>query len=622
MREALLILVWMALSLSMIISLDIISFGLKRKGFLRFLSTFLFFFGQVITTEFILGALSILTSWSLVLVNVAAICLVIWMIRRKFGIKVFATYKQNLLQSIKDSWKTLRSDPLWMVLGILALLFIIWVIFLGIIFPATDFDGNSYHLTYLAQVMQTHSIHDVASSLPWLPGYPKGGEFIQLWSTVIIKRDFFTDLAQIPFLVLAVYSLYQIAVLLKVKKNHARFAGLLFVFLPIVLNQLKTTYVDVMLTSLFFASLAVLLQKKLSKLDLVLLGALFSLLISVKSTGFLFVAIVAPLLLWKLYVYRRTSPGSFIYNYIKPLLLVAVPTIFGLYWYIKNYVLYGSPIYPFGFKIAGISIFPGKTFQEFAASSVSQLTVLPKGCAQRIWFVWTEQKDWFGCLYNYDANYTGLGPVWFILLIPAFIMSLYFAAKKKNWYYFAFAAIILGVFAVYPANYYSRYTLFITGLGIVALGLTLTYLHDRFTNFIKVIAVILSISVIATNFVLCNFAPIVVKNQLKSLKNGSSRGTMYENIPGPAFTFLEARVKPGELVVYDSKPYFIYPLWRGDYLNKVAYIKSPNKEEWLKELKNQGVDYVFVAYGKERQWAEGSLKSIYKDDMYEIFQTN
>jgi hypothetical protein len=398
------------LSLYMLLAIDVLSFSLHRSGWSRFVSTFLLFIAQIVTTEFLLGLFSALGGYSLVVL-------------------------------IASGWDELRKDPLSLTVVVLALGFLCWIVFLGIIFPSIDYDGNAYHLTFIGNLIQNHTFFDAPSSSLWVTGYPKGGEFIQAWSALVLHNDMFTDLTQVPFLLLAVYALYEVATLVGASKKQARFAALLFTFLPIVLNQLKTTYVDVMLCSVFFAGLAMVARKRLGKLDLVLVGIIFSLLIAIKSTGLLFVIALVPLLLRGLYA----SYGKNLTGYIRPLLLVFAPTLFGLYWYVKDWVLYGSPLYPFGLKVAGITLFHGKNFQA-SVDTALQATALPHGCLPRIWFVWTEQKDWFGCLYNYDTNYAGLGPIWFIILIPAVIVSVYFAFKKRNSLYLWITASVIGLF--------------------------------------------------------------------------------------------------------------------------------------------------------------------------------
>jgi len=618
----LLLLLCVCLSGFMLLAIDLYSCTLRRNGWARFASTFLLFYAQIILSEFLLGLFSLLTGLGLVILNLIISGALLYAIRAKLNRGVIKQYFSGLRAMPRMLIRTARTDPLWSILLTLAACFVAWIIFLGIIFPATDFDGNSYHLTFVGNAFQSHTFFDAPTSLRWLAGYPKGGEFIQMWSVLIGHNDLFTDITQLPFMILGVYALYTISITVGASKKNARFGSLLFLFLPIVLNQLKTTYVDVMLCSLFFAAIALILGRLKTKLDLLLLGIVFSLLVSVKSTGFLFIIVLLPLLLWALQNNNAIKSPGFKETYLRPLSYIALPTFFGLYWYFKDLIMHGSPLYPFGFKLAGHSIFPGQTFQEFAASAVNQSTSLPHGSVQRIWYVWTEQKDWFGCLYNYDTNYAGFGPIWFIILIPAFVAALYFAIKLRNRLFLAVAATIAFLFALYPSNYYTRYTIFVTALGFIGLSYTLTRISKLGANIIKCLAIILSLSVIGTNFVLCNFSPGVVKDQLSSVLKGSDRGVVYNNMPGPAFVFIENKERPGDTTAYDSSPYFIYPLWKPDFSNKVVYIPASNEAIWYKKLASQHVRYVFTTIGsKENRWSKDHLKSIYKDEMYEVYQT-
>lgn len=614
---------WLVLSALMIMSFDIYSYSIKRAGWDRFVSTFFLYYSQVIVTEFTLGLVSNLTSLSLALLNVLILSLVTLFIRKKYGNEIFISYLINIKNTVASTWDKIKSDRLWLLLLIISAALLSWIMFLGIIFPATDFDGNSYHLTYIGYSLQNHNIFDAPTSLGWLTGYPKGGEFIEMWNVIIAKNDMLVDLSQLPFLFLGIYALYAISIRLGVSEKEARFSSVLFLFLPIVLNQLKTTYIDVMLCSLFFAAIAMVIKKKMNRLDLIILGIIYSLIISIKFTGFLFVAITIPFLMWNLFHGRNKKQRSNLKYYLSSLSIIFLPTLFGFYWYIKNYVLYHNPLYPFGLKLMGLSIFPGRTFQDLAASATNNLAGLPVGCLDRIWFVWTEQKDWFGCLYNYDANFTGLGPIWFIILLPAIIVSIYYIIKQKKYLYVAIIIALLSVFAVYPINYYSRYTMFITAVGIISLGIVLTNINAKIANIIKAITIILAISVIATNFALCNFPPGMVKSQLKSLVAGDARGVAYANTLGQSYVFIEGKLKNGDVIAYDSSPYFIYPLWKSDFSNKVTYLVADNRPVWLRKIKEERVKYIFTQIGsKEYKWAKdgAEFNSIYKDLQYEIFQ--
>ena len=607
----------------MIFAIDLFSFYIKRTGWARFVSTFFLFYAQIIVTEFLLGSLSILTPLWIVCLNLCISLLIIFFVYKNAGTKVFSRYTNTIKASIGRLYRDVKTDRHWRWLLIVASLLLGWIILLGVLFPATDFDGNSYHLTFIGYAIQNHNFFDVPTSIGWLTGYPKGGEFIQMWNVIVTRNDVLVDLVQIPFLALGVYALYVISRKLGVAKKEARFVSLLYLFLPIVLNQLKTTYIDVMLCALFFAAIAMVVKTRLGKLDLLIVGIIFSLLISIKFTGFLFVAGLLPLLLWNLYSHRHKGRKSLLKSYIYPLLIVFPPTLFGLYWYIKNFILYGNPLYPFGLKVGGITIFPGKTFQDLAAGAVSTLKGFPEGCVERVWFVWTEQKDWYGCLYNYDANFTGLGPIWFIILIPAIVVSLYFVFKKRNYLYIGIITIVMSIFALYPLNYYSRYTMFITALGVISLGIVFTNTRKALTDRVKTLTIILAVSVFFMNFALCNFPPSIVVSQLHSVRAGDPRGLAYENVLGSSYVFMQRTLQRGDTVAYDSRPYYIYALWKPDFSNRVIYLPAKDKASWVYDLKANNVKYVFTnVRSKEHRWAkdDGSFRSIYKDVQYEIYQ--
>lgn len=619
------VILWMVLSASIYVVLDLFSFSLKRKGWERFVSSFLLFYAQIIGTLFVLGALSVLNTATAVLLNIAVSTAVVYFIHRSAKGNIFAKYKSNFKAIIVGCKKELKGDYLWSALLVVSGVLLGWIVFLGVLFTPTDFDGNSYHLTFVAQTIQSQNFFDFPAALGWIAGYPKGGEFMQLWNVLIARSDVFAELTQIPFLFLGIYALYSISRSVGVDARSARFASLLYLFLPIVLNELKTTYVDVMLCSLFFAAVAMTIKTKLTKLDYVLVGIIYSLLISIKFTGFLFVAATVPFLFWGLYKNRSKKKNKVYQNYILPLLLVFLPTLFGFYWYIKNQVLYGTALHPFGLKIGGVTIFPGKTFQEFAASATSGLKDLPSNCVEKIWFVWTEQKDWYGCLYNYDTNFAGMGPIWFIILLPAVIVSVYFIIKQRNYLYIAVSALILAVFAMYPTNYYSRYTMFIVALGVISLGIVLANIKVIAGNVIKIITIVLSVSVIFMNITLCNFGPGVVKAQILGGIGYTGEGSAYANAFGKAYVRVREVVKPGDVVLYDSHPYFIYPLWNEDYSNKVIYIPAQSELEWEEQLSQKNVKYVFTAVGgKEHTWLsdEDYVTSIYKDEYNEVFEVH
>jgi len=445
---------------------------------------------------------------------------------------------------LKNFAQIIVKDTLFTVLLVLFTGTVLWVSFIAALYPATDFDGNSYHLTSVAYAIQNRAFEDVPTSLPWLNGYPKGGEMIVSWGLLLPNKDLLADLSQLPFMLVGVVALYHLALNIGANKKNARYSSLLFLFAPIVINQLKTTYVDVMLCAVFFMSLVYVTNKYLKKLDLVLLGASYAMMISLKYTGVLFVLATLPLLFWRLYEQSGKTIRGHIKQYISRLAWVVVPASAGLFWYVKNWAMYHTPLYPFGVKFMGQSIFPGKTFQEFADGAVA--SGLPKGYFSRIWFVWTEQKDWYGCLYNYDSNYTGFGPIWLILFITTIVAAIILGYRKKNYKLLAVMVSMLGLFIVYPSSYYTRYTLFMLGLGIVSFAYVMTHFVSKFkVKLLQVIGIVLSLVVVLTNVGLCNFAPSSLDAQISAFRAHDYRGGItYQNTLGKGYVFAQIFLLP------------------------------------------------------------------------------
>lgn len=623
MHGVLFFLIWGILSILMLCSFDMLSWSLGRRGWQRFLSTFLLFYAQMLLTEFTLGLTAILTRLTVLSLNLLVTGVTVLWVTRGWR-SLWRLYVRSCVNSIRQVASELLQDPLCLALYAIGAGLILWIIFLGVLFPVTDIDGNAYHMTFVAQAIQSHSIYDAPTSITWLTGYPKGAELMQLWSVIITHRDLVADLTQVPFIFLGVVSLYALSRRLGVRKRDARFASLLFLFIPIVINQAKTTYIDIILCSLFFAALAIATKRRPSRLDLILEGIVFSLILSVKSTGLLFVCACLPFLVANILKLEQGRVLPAYKEYTKKLSLVAAPVAFGVYWYIKDWVLYHSPLYPFGLKVAGLQLFPGRSFQEFIAGAFSNASILPSGKLSRVWFVWTEQKDWFGCMYNYDATFSGLGPMWFVLLLPSIIVGIVIGLYRRNYLLLAVLLVVGAVFLAYPADFYTRYTMFIVLIGIICFGFASSVLGEPVRTFMRLFALLLALNVIGTTFTLCNFTPAVIRDQIVSFRQGNPRaGVAYTNAVGNAYRFIQGNVRSGEVVAYDSSPYLIYPLWRSDYKNKVEYIPGTQRSTWLHDVRQAQVKYIFTNLAsKEHKWLQGApgFTSVYKDGMYEIYE--
>lgn len=88
-----LFLIWALLSAYMLLAIDLLSFGLGRRGWSRFISSFLLFYSQIILTEFVLGTFSILGGFSLVILNLLLTSVLMLFIFKRFGEQIIERYR-------------------------------------------------------------------------------------------------------------------------------------------------------------------------------------------------------------------------------------------------------------------------------------------------------------------------------------------------------------------------------------------------------------------------------------------------------------------------------------------------------------------------------------------------
>lgn len=612
------------LSLFMIICLDIFLFSIKKGGVARVISVILLFYLQIVLTELLLGAAFLLNDTVLSALNLTISTLLLWVIYNKSGRDIFYNYLANVRQSTRKLRTAYHNKGFLVLLTSLFSIFMLWTVFVGVIFPPLDWDGNDYHLQYTGELIQNHHIWDTAAQRPWITGYPKGGEMIQAWLPLISHNDMLIELSQVPFVILGILSLYVISRRIGVSQPNAIFTSTLFAFTPIVMHQITTGYIDVMLPSLFYAGIALATQKRITKLDYLLIGFSISLLISIKQTAVYLALGILVFLATNLY----TIYGKHYKQYLTPLVLMSLSLPIGAYWYIKNWIIYGSPIYPFGLRVGGIPVFAGMDLSKWTQHKLSGLPGNIPGQWLYTWSEYGPRNGAYPFAYNYDGSYYGLGPLWFIILVPSIILAIYLATKHRNTLFLKLVAIFFGVLILIPSSYSPRYTIFIVGIGVLALGLTLTHLHRYTSIIIKSMITALSIITIAANFQLISASPKFVMNQLRSISSGSGLrgpGTAFDINIGHAYTVVRSSAKSGDTVAYTDANW-TYPLWNNHFSNKVIYVEGADEAAWLSRLKDDSVDFVFTTKGssvKQSLWASDNLKDIiYEDNKNVVYKVN
>src|SRR5216683_1654984 len=146
-----LFILWALLSVFIVFCLDLFSFTASRTGWRRFVGTFVLFYAQVIFSEFAVGLLGQLTGLNLVVVNLLISGALLLYLHHRHGPPIYRQYLASIRRFINSWVQSIRGDHLFIALLALAVAISGWVLLLGILLPVTDFDGNSYHMTFIAQ---------------------------------------------------------------------------------------------------------------------------------------------------------------------------------------------------------------------------------------------------------------------------------------------------------------------------------------------------------------------------------------------------------------------------------------------------------------------------------------
>jgi hypothetical protein len=629
----------------------------------RISGTFVLGLAQIMATEMLLGvALRKLYSVPLFSLNVF-ISVVILISAVSAGNKPHLFPFKSIIIEIKDEFarffEILKNDIILLSIFFLFLISVCWIILLGYLFPSYTWDALWYHLPIAGYIMQDGAIREVPVSSfidQFINIFPKNIELFFLWNIIFLKSDVITDLSQLLFTIASVFSIYGIAVKLKVDKRKAIYAALLFFFTPIIILQSSTNYVDVAVTALFLMAINFLMNDNTApsllnsssgkgtarRAPTVMAGLATGLLLGSKGSGPLFAGILSAVVIAQEFIRRFKSPGP-----AKPgvmeiaaksvafyLIFFFVPVfLMGGYWYMKNWVMYGNPVHPMEISFLNITIFKGlyQGIIEPAPAIINELHPVTRPL-----YVWLEKVEY----YLYDSRLGGLGPIWFILFLPGIVFSIVYSFMKRNYRFMAVFIILTGAFLMHPRNWNPRYVIFIVGLGALSFGLALDYFRKG-ENVLKMIALILA----GYTFLISNSPCVTPKQIRKFIQLPPMERTLQNQAPFNIdiharqdygyWTWIRNNIHEGETLAYTFEPMFMSPLWNGAFSSKITYIKSDAYQEWLKKLGEHKANYVLMRKdSKEDTWIENErkifsavgwmaalrekFKIVYADDNYRI----
>lgn len=398
----------------------------------------------------------------------------------------------------------------WVALAVAGFAALVWLATFvpAVSKPDLSWDGNSYHIPAIHQWALRGYVHwitpDPPASWHWgntidslFNGYPKGLEVIAFVLTRATGSSHLVNAVNLLFIPAGALGVASIARRLGASGPSSAIAGSLFTFVPVVVTQANTTYVDAALGASVAVVAAAALEATADVLDgrspmrtVPALGAGIGLALSIKASGLALGFLPLILLAVVMLAHDRKAWRQHARFMVAAL---AVTAVVAGYFYVRNVWHKGNPIYPVQVTLLGREILPGVPLRE----QITEGGVTPafmQGWAdwRKVAVTWSQgyTRDlWPDSIRYFDAREGGLGFLWLLGGLPAALaLAVGHAGRLKRGgsedrraavvFFVLFFHIAIG-FVLAPLHWWARYTVWLHVLGLPAVAVALDALTRR-----------------------------------------------------------------------------------------------------------------------------------------------
>ena len=341
--------------------------------------------------------------------------------------------------------------------------------------PPYSWDGLYYHIPAINEWVLMNRIGWI-DSLPEVPfvNYPMGVEVLSFFGHYLFKTSSLLNACNLWYWPLAFLATAVIASKLGARGIWRYFAGGLIAGVPVFVCQSLTSYVDLGFAAAVMASIAAALvwvfsKARASDWRAILLGMNVGLMAGAKGTGlpfaFVFLALVIVAVLW----FQGLNRWKILLRQV--LLCGLVGLAVGGFWYVRNVVKTGNPIYPIQIKLGEKVILEGYDHNLFNQAVLpAWLEKYPP--ATRMFVSWFQ----LDAPVSGEAPVGGLGYIWLAGALPAiiFLCILYFRRRTRGSYpareFIFLLILVLVLLFIQPAAWWSRFTIWLHALGLSCLA--------------------------------------------------------------------------------------------------------------------------------------------------------
>src|SRR3989344_339613 len=195
---------------------------------------------------------------------------------------------------------------------------------------------DQYHTDLPIQYLKSHTTMIPSRERIMVSASPQLGEMSYLIAIFLGSKEA-TRYIHFIFYALVLLVLYSLS---KDKKyKFAIIAQLVFATAPEVIRETTSQYTDFQWIFLFLLAVFILIKKKLTLANIIVSGILIGAMVSTKLWTIAFIIALT--------LYLITKNSKSVITQIKPILIfVSSSIIIPLIWFLRSYILTGSPVYP------------------------------------------------------------------------------------------------------------------------------------------------------------------------------------------------------------------------------------------------------------------------------------
>jgi Dolichyl-phosphate-mannose-protein mannosyltransferase len=289
-----------------------------------------------------------------------------------FGAAWFLTRSAAAESAAAEPAAAVVRFPLPAIAAIVAM--IVLVAAVGLTHPPQAYDSLNYHLYFPARWIQDGRLAVIPTPFgDEAPAYaPVNGELFFLWLMIPFHGDLAARIGQVPFYLLAGVALYALARRLGARPEHAIYPPAFFLLAKPIVDQAAGANVDLVSAAMFLVSLALVIRATDSReiRDWLMVGVALGLYGGTKFVSLVFAPAFLLVLLWKR-VQDGRWPGWRVLWSLPGLLAFALP------WYVRNWIVAGSPLYPASLTLEGIAIARGAFTRQVMLHSPFHVSTRP-----------------------------------------------------------------------------------------------------------------------------------------------------------------------------------------------------------------------------------------------------